>query len=95
MQHKWGHEHGRSLLVSDRVRAEDVMTQEAEDMFEMQEVFWNTMAQVDRHGLIKDLDDVDVKDLLETGRVVIDQYSLNRLLARHRSDLTTKVRQVC
>ncbi|KAL8813389.1 MAG: hypothetical protein Q9200_000287 [Gallowayella weberi] len=42
---------------------------------------------VEGHGRLKSEDDVDVKDLLKAGRVMIEKRSLDRLLARHSSDL--------
>ncbi|KAI4243324.1 MAG: hypothetical protein L6R40_003496 [Gallowayella cf. fulva] len=43
------------------------------------------------HGRLKSEDDVDVKDLLKAGRVMIEKTSLDRLLRRHSSDLNRKV----
>lgn len=48
------------------------------------------MAEVGEHGLIKDIWDVDVKDLLETGRVVIEKGALDALLFAHASDMGLK-----
>jgi hypothetical protein len=45
------------------------------------------MGQVGEHGVFKDLEDVDVKDLLETGRVIIEKKALDTLLFAHASDL--------
>ncbi|KAL9603024.1 MAG: hypothetical protein Q9219_001388 [cf. Caloplaca sp. 3 TL-2023] len=42
------------------------------------------------HGRLKSEDDVDVKDLLKAGRVMIERKSLNALLRRHSSDLNRK-----
>jgi hypothetical protein len=41
------------------------------------------MGQVGEHGVFKDLEDVDVKDLLETGRVIIEKKALDTLLFAH------------
>ncbi|KAL8786174.1 MAG: hypothetical protein Q9213_002944 [Squamulea squamosa] len=43
------------------------------------------------HGRLKSEDDVDVKDLLKAGRVMIEKRSLDRLLERHSSDLNRTV----
>lgn len=45
------------------------------------------MSQIGEHGVFKDLGDVDVKDLLETGRVIIEKKALDTLLFAHSSDL--------
>jgi len=68
---RWGKADGRSLLVTLNVRTH---------LFE-------NMREVGQHGLVKDIEDVDVKDLLETGRVVIEQRALDTLLKAHSSDL--------
>ena len=44
------------------------------------------------HGRLKSEDDVDVKDLLKAGRVMIEQKSLDALLRKHSTDLETRVR---
>ncbi len=43
------------------------------------------------HGTLKSEDDVDVKDLLKAGRVMIEKRSLDYLLREHSSDLNRKV----
>lgn len=45
------------------------------------------MDQLGVHGTLKDIEDVDVKDLLDTGKVVMEQGVLNALLLAHSSDL--------
>ncbi|KAL1899921.1 54S ribosomal protein yml6, mitochondrial [Sporothrix stenoceras] len=37
------------------------------------------------------LDDVDVKDLLETGRIVIERAALHEMIDAHQSDLVSKI----
>jgi large subunit ribosomal protein L4 len=66
----WGKENGRSLLVTRTGEAEDP------DIFDQ-------MRAVGEHGALKDIEDVDVKDLLETGRVVIEKMALFDLLSKH------------
>lgn len=46
---------------------------------------------VEGHGRLKAEDDVDVKDLLKAGRVMIEKRSLDTLLRKHSSDLNRKV----
>ena len=68
---RWGREHGRSLLVTES---------SPETLFE-------AMRTIGEHGLVKDMYDVDVKDLLETGRIVMEKHALDNLLFAHASDL--------
>ncbi|UNI19466.1 54S ribosomal protein yml6, mitochondrial [Purpureocillium takamizusanense] len=49
------------------------------------------MAQVPWDGRVLDIDDVDVKDLLEMGKVVMERAVLREMLARHQSDLVSRV----
>jgi large subunit ribosomal protein L4 len=71
---QWGKGNGRSLLVTENHR----------------ERLFREMEDVGEHGLVKDIYDVDVKDLLETGRIVIEQKALDALLFAHASDLGIK-----
>ncbi|KAL8692766.1 MAG: hypothetical protein Q9218_002273 [Villophora microphyllina] len=48
-------------------------------------------AGVGGHGRLKTEDDVDVKDLLKAGRIMIEKRSLDALLQKHSSDLNRKV----
>ncbi|KPI38061.1 54S ribosomal protein yml6, mitochondrial [Cyphellophora attinorum] len=50
------------------------------------------MEELADHGALKTARDVDVKDLLSMGRLVIEQRILNRLLQDHSSDLSTHKR---
>ncbi|KAH7160339.1 ribosomal protein L4 domain-containing protein [Dactylonectria estremocensis] len=49
------------------------------------------MAQVPQHGRLLDMEDVDVKDLLETGKVVLERSVLKELIESHQSDLVSNV----
>ncbi len=71
---QWGRKNGRSLLVTEMRR----------------ERLFREMEEVGEHGLVKDIYDVDVKDLLETGRIVIEKHALDTLLFAHGSDLGVK-----
>lgn len=42
-------------------------------------------------GRALEVDDVDVKDLLETGRIVIERQALRYLVQRHQSDLVSRI----
>jgi large subunit ribosomal protein L4 len=67
----WGHEHGRSTLITD-VKDDDLFA---------------TVREVSQHAKILDREDVDVKDLLETGRLIIEKKALDKILAEHSRDL--------
>ncbi|KAG6009940.1 hypothetical protein E4U21_000711 [Claviceps maximensis] len=70
-----GRANGRTLFVTGEPR---VRLHEA-----MQHVPWE--------GRALDLKDVDVKDLLETGKVVMERSVLGEMIRRHQSDLVTRV----
>ncbi|KAA8652656.1 mitochondrial 54S ribosomal protein uL4m [Aspergillus tanneri] len=71
----WGREFGRSTLITDR----------------LDEELFDKVRQVGEHAKILNRQDVDVKDLLETGRLIIEKQALDRILAQHSRDLTSKV----
>lgn len=52
---------------------------------------YQAMEQIPREGRALDLDDVDVKDLLETGKVVMERSVLKEMILRHQSDLVANV----
>lgn len=71
----WGHENGRSTLVTTLP----------------EEGLYSGMEEIGHHGLVKDILDVDVKDLLETGRIIIEKDALESLLLVHSSDIDRSV----
>lgn len=77
----WGKEDGRSLLVTRRV------------MPKLFEALNGTKERpgAGKHGAVKEEADVDVKDLLGMGRVVIEKRSLDAILKEHSSDLNRTV----
>ena len=64
---RWGAGHGRSLLVTKATEQPDFRMMDA-------------MASIGEHGELKDTNDVDVKDLLTGGRIVIERHALLNLL---------------
>lgn len=66
----WGKPDGRSLLVTSTLEWQNP------ELFE-------EMSTIGEHGSLKDIEDVDVKDLLETGRIVIEKTALEALLGKH------------
>ncbi|KAI1215092.1 ribosomal protein L4 [Annulohypoxylon truncatum] len=71
----WGRRAGRSTFIT---------TTERENLFQ-------AMAEVPNWGRALDVTDVDVKDLLETGRLVVEREALKEMIESHQSDLVTKV----
>ncbi|KAL8371803.1 hypothetical protein RB595_001548 [Gaeumannomyces hyphopodioides] len=73
----WGHDGGRSTFVAAERR---------QGFFDCLDV----ARGYDARAL--EVDDVDVKDLLETGRIVIERSALLRLIEEHQSDLVSNIR---
>lgn len=71
--HGWARGNGKNLFVT-RHRREDLYEVLAERGMNV-------------HARAKTTGEVDVKDLLESGRVVIEQEALHRIFAEHSSDL--------
>jgi len=71
---RWGRAHGRTTFIT-RERRPNLAT-----CFEV----------AAEHGRAMTVDDVDVKDLLETGRIVMESAVLKHLIEKHRSDLMSK-----
>lgn len=70
-----GREDGRTLFVTGDRR---------QRLFE-------AMEQIPWEGRALDLEDVDVKDLLEGGKVVLERSVLKEMIEQHQSDLVSKV----
>jgi large subunit ribosomal protein L4 len=73
--HRWGNEHKRSLLITDDVR---------ENLFE-------ALSNAGEDGKVYTKTEVDVKDLLSLGRIIIEKRALDSILRHHQSDLVRKV----
>ncbi|KAI1096700.1 ribosomal protein L4, partial [Rostrohypoxylon terebratum] len=71
----WGRRAGRSTIIT---------TDPRDNLYE-------AMAEVPNWGRAIDVLDVDVKDLLETGRLVVERDALKAMIEAHQSDLVTKV----
>ncbi|KAF2486244.1 ribosomal protein L4 domain-containing protein, partial [Neohortaea acidophila] len=77
----------RELLVHNHLsnasgRTLFVTLQRQESLYEILEA-----GSMGKHALAKDVDDVDVKDLLELGRIVVEKRALHEIFMRHQSDL--------
>ncbi|KAF4991713.1 hypothetical protein FDECE_13944 [Fusarium decemcellulare] len=70
-----GRANGRTLFVTGNRR----------------EALFEAMEQVPWEGRALDLEDVDVKDLLETGKVVLERSVLKEMIEQHQSDLVSRV----
>ena len=75
--HGRGSQDGRSLLVTLGKKGRKDLR--------------DVMEQIGNHGRTLTWDEVDVKDLLEMGRVVIEKDALQNILLSHQSDLTNKI----
>lgn len=73
--HGWGRSFGRTLFVTESPR----------------DVLFEAMTLAGEDGRALEASDVDVKDLLTEGRVVIERAALRRLIEEHQSDLVTQV----
>lgn len=71
----WGKAHGRTTFITGDRRP---------NLFTAMDV-----AGEDGRAML--LDDVDVKDLLETGRIVIERSALKEMVKNHQSDLISSV----
>jgi len=72
----WGRGNGRTLVVTSGER----------------ENLYRAMEGAGEHGRVLEREDVDVKDLLELGRVVVEKGALDWLLESHQSDMTSRVK---
>lgn len=71
LKNKWGKSNGRSLIIT---------TSQRENLFK-------AMEENGGHGIVKAVGDVDVKNLLECGRLIIEKGALDIILREHQKDL--------
>ncbi|KAI8951443.1 ribosomal protein L4/L1 family protein [Xylaria longipes] len=71
----WGRKAGRSTFITSSRR---------DNLFDALDL-------VPNWGRALDVDDVDVKDLLETGRIVVERDALMHMVESHQSDITPGV----
>lgn len=72
---EWGRSAGRSTFIT-AARTEHL---------------YDALQLLPRYGTALDIDDVDVKDLLETGRLVVERAALKEMIDRHQSDLVSSI----
>ena len=77
----WGRKEGKSLIVTRRLMPR---------MFGALNQGFGPPGRC-KHGIAKIEADIDVKDLLELGRVIIEKRSLDAILRKHSSDLNMTV----
>jgi large subunit ribosomal protein L4 len=73
--HGWGKPHGRSLVVTYAHRPN----------------LFRALGAAGEVGRALVRDEVDVKDLLELGRIIIEKRALDRILWDHQSDIARKI----
>ncbi|OJD30481.1 mitochondrial 54s ribosomal protein 6 [Diplodia corticola] len=67
----WGNKNGRSLVVTQEPRKN----------------LWAAIENAGRHGVVKTWMEVDVKNLLELGRLIVEKSALDLILEHHQTDL--------
>lgn len=72
---EWGRGNGRSTFITTTTR---------DNLF-------GALEEVPNYGRALDIEDVDVKDLLETGRLVVEREALQSMIESHQSDLVSRV----
>lgn len=72
---RWGKGHGRTTFITTDPRP---------NLFTSLEV-------ANGHGTAMEMQDVDVKNLLEGGRIVMERSALREILKMHRSDLVSSI----
>jgi large subunit ribosomal protein L4 len=72
---QWGKEHGRTTFITGDRRPN----------------LFTSMDVAGAEGRALELEDVDVKDLLETGRLVIERSALHEMIQQHQSDLVSRI----
>ncbi|KUI60072.1 54S ribosomal protein yml6, mitochondrial [Cytospora mali] len=72
---QWGKKYGRTTFVT---------TERRPNLFTSLDV-------AGEHGTAMEMEDVDVKNLLETGRIVMERSALKEIIKRHQSDLVSNI----
>ncbi|WYZ38690.1 hypothetical protein EsH8_III_000604 [Colletotrichum jinshuiense] len=72
---QWGKAHGRTLFITNGEKPR----------------LYQTMEAAGDQGRCLDVNDVDVKDLLEEGRLVVERAALKEMIESHQSDLVSKI----
>ncbi|KAH7033358.1 ribosomal protein L4 domain-containing protein [Microdochium trichocladiopsis] len=71
----WGKQAGRSTFITTDYRPN----------------LFDAIDEIPRYGRALDTEDLDVKDLLESSRIIIERSALQELIEKHQSDLVSSV----
>jgi len=74
LQNGWSTKKGRSTFITE----------------DLDEELFDKVGKMSRYATIMDRSDVDVKNLLETERLIIERVALNRILSQHSRDLKNR-----
>ncbi|KAJ5939060.1 50S ribosomal protein L4 [Penicillium verhagenii] len=74
LQNGWSTKKGRSTFITEKVNEE----------------LFDKVSKLHRFATIMDRSDVDVKNLLETSRLIIEKTALNKILKEHSRDLLSR-----
>lgn len=83
---QWGKGNGRSLVVRQ--------TWDENDQKEAESRLLKGLEQIDEHVKLKDASNVDVKDLLSCGRIIIEQPALEEILRKRSKFIAVKPAKV-
>lgn len=72
---QWGRDHGRTTFITGKRRPN----------------LFTSLDVAGEEGRALEVEDVDVKDLLETGRIVVERAALKEMIKRHQSDLVSNI----
>lgn len=81
---QWGKSNGGSLILT-RFKRENLWAAMGRDDKVLEQ-------SIEKHGRCLSVDEVDVKDLLKGGRVIVERAALDWMFKHHTRDLKTKVR---
>jgi len=84
--HGWGRGNGRTLVVAKAPITQ--FNENGEELLGRKDHLLQAMDQVGEHGEAQYVHDVDVKDLLSFGRIVIERKALDQILRERSKDMT-------
>lgn len=85
--HGWGKGNGRTLLVA-QAPAIGRFDKNGNELLDTKDHLIEAMEQVGEHGEAQYVHDVDVKDLVSFGRIVIEGKALDQILRERSKDMT-------
>jgi len=84
--HGWGKGNGRTLVIARAPVTQ--MDENGNELLSPKTHLLEAMEQVGEHGELQYVHDVDVKDLLSFGRIVIERVALKQMLNDRSKDMT-------